>query len=192
MKVATTIHIVLPTSVLVPSEENRDVAERSMCDSGRDAFEWAFDVDQSRPIDVLVCGTNLRIGDGHHRHLAAEILRIPLQVRVFGVDLTPAQISEITARGGTALAEESRSMFTIKLYSVIDQNPDSDKKTGPCEHTYIREATSVTVRRMSGVSEVIAHTPGDDYHFSVGPHAEFNRAIIENSFGKTTEIVGVR
>lgn len=86
-------------------------------------------------------------------------------------------------------------MFTIKLYTY--NSPDGEKIT-------IREAESFTVLRdtYTGEAEITLHQrDGSGQRVDIGhastPRPEgfppvFQKAIIENSSGKTTEIIGLR
>jgi hypothetical protein len=96
---ARIIVITLWPSALKPMHiYERQRAEESMYKSGLTPEEWANSVDRSKPIQAcLYAGNNLRIGDGHHRHLAAEILNKPLSVHVYTEDTTPNEISQLCA-----------------------------------------------------------------------------------------------
>lgn len=86
-------------------------------------------------------------------------------------------------------------MFTIKLYTGSTSHPDGYRQR-------ILSADSFTILRSpDGSGEITLHRKtGDDQRVDIGDPAKrrpdwpevFERAIIENAAGKTTEIIGLR
>jgi hypothetical protein len=84
------------------------------------------------------------------------------------------------------------SMFTIKFYSHEPDSPDG--RTGYRQR--ILSAESFTILRNATGAEITLHqrNPIEDYRVDIGPDLGeasivYQKAIIENSTGKTTEII---
>jgi UTP-glucose-1-phosphate uridylyltransferase len=69
-------------------------------------------------------------------------------------------------------------MFTVKFYSGF----------GNVSEAFIREAETVQVRKVGAVKQVII--AGQTY--DIGPSSDYQRAIVENAAGKTTQIIDER
>ena len=179
--------------------QNNDERRGSLTDlhlSGKSPIEWAKGIDLSTPIEATMFGDGeVRVSDGHHRQLAAQILHKPVTANLQLINVKNSVLNSQLDSHGKSMTLADKQNRTKALSQEIEQNKAAPEGLTMFTHSLKKSEDKTRVASIvvcSGDKMLMLQRQDNDKWTFPGGHLNNDESFIDGAVRELFEEAGIR